>query len=88
MSLPLPFIQSFHYIVSLVYMMLAVYPFQLQHTEEIIGGKSTGNIGEVLIRCNNVLYIRGAPDEDDDGNQQDDSMQQADQQGETEGMSE
>ncbi len=28
-------------------------------TEEWIGGKLAGHLGEVLIRCNNVLYIRG-----------------------------
>ena len=32
---------------------------QLAGTEEWIGGRMLGNLGEVLIRCNNVLYIRG-----------------------------
>ncbi|KAL6784772.1 hypothetical protein ACKKBG_A03150 [Auxenochlorella protothecoides x Auxenochlorella symbiontica] len=36
---------------------------QLANTEEYIDGQFTGNLGEVLIRCNNVLYLRGAPDE-------------------------
>ncbi|KAI8104320.1 hypothetical protein M9434_002878 [Picochlorum sp. BPE23] len=36
---------------------------QLANTEEYIDDKCTGNLGEVLIRCNNVLYMRGAPDE-------------------------
>jgi small nuclear ribonucleoprotein F len=31
---------------------------QLANTEEIIDGDSAGNLGDVLIRCNNVLYIR------------------------------
>ena len=31
---------------------------QLGETEEIVEGESTGVLGEVLIRCNNVLYIR------------------------------
>ncbi|KAG4087517.1 like-Sm domain-containing protein [Neocallimastix lanati (nom. inval.)] len=31
---------------------------QLANTEEYIDGASTGVLGEVLIRCNNVLYIR------------------------------
>ncbi|KAI9146405.1 small nuclear ribonucleoprotein-like protein polypeptide F [Paraphysoderma sedebokerense] len=35
---------------------------QLANTEEFIDGTSTGTLGEVLIRCNNVLYIRGAPE--------------------------
>ncbi|KAK1772363.1 small nuclear ribonucleoprotein [Phialemonium atrogriseum] len=33
---------------------------QLSNTEEYIDGKSTGALGQVLIRCNNVLWIRGA----------------------------
>lgn len=31
---------------------------QLASTEEWINDKLAGNLGEVLIRCNNVLYIR------------------------------
>jgi hypothetical protein len=37
---------------------------QLANTEEFVDGQSTGTLGEVLIRCNNVLWLRGAPDED------------------------
>jgi len=37
---------------------------QLANTEEWINNKMEGNLGEVLIRCNNVLYIRGVPEED------------------------
>ena len=33
---------------------------QLGGTSEFVDGKLTGPIGEVLIRCNNVLYIRSA----------------------------
>jgi len=36
---------------------------QLANTEEIVDGKVTGNLGEVLIRCNNVLYLRGLPED-------------------------
>jgi small nuclear ribonucleoprotein F len=36
---------------------------QLADTEEYIEGNCTGNLGEVLIRCNNVLYLRGANDD-------------------------
>ena len=36
---------------------------QLANTEEYIDGNFTGQLGEVLIRCNTVLYIRGVPDE-------------------------
>jgi len=39
---------------------------QLANTEEFIDGQFTGNLGEVLIRCNNVMYMRGAPEEDED----------------------
>eukprot|EP00775_Hariotina_reticulata_P009749 gene9749-9907_t len=39
---------------------------QLANTEEFVDGQSTGHLGEVLIRCNNVLYLRGAPDEMED----------------------
>jgi small nuclear ribonucleoprotein F len=31
---------------------------QLVNTEEWVGGELAGNLGEVLIRCNNVMYIR------------------------------
>ena len=40
---------------------------QLANTEEFIDGSFSGNLGEVLIRCNNVLYMRGAPEEEDGG---------------------
>lgn len=36
---------------------------QLASTEEYIDGEFVGNLGEVLIRCNNVLYMRGVPEE-------------------------
>uniref|UniRef100_A0A914VTJ6 Sm protein F n=1 Tax=Plectus sambesii TaxID=2011161 RepID=A0A914VTJ6_9BILA len=32
---------------------------QLANTEEYIDGANTGNLGEVLIRCNNILYVGG-----------------------------
>lgn len=40
---------------------------QLQNTEEFVDGVSTGVLGEILIRCNNVLYVREIPDELEDG---------------------
>merc|ERR1712154_216380 len=40
---------------------------QLANTEEFIDGQLAGNLGEVLIRCNNVLYIRGVDEEEEDG---------------------
>jgi len=33
---------------------------QLNETEEFIDRKSTGSLGQVLIRCNNVLWISAA----------------------------
>ena len=38
---------------------------QLANTEEFIDGSPTGNLGEVLVRCNNVLYIKAAEEEED-----------------------
>ncbi|XP_063687604.1 small nuclear ribonucleoprotein F-like [Bolinopsis microptera] len=35
----------------------------LANTEEYIDGVLAGNLGEVLIRCNNVLYVRGVEEE-------------------------
>ncbi|KAJ8928167.1 hypothetical protein NQ314_019294 [Rhamnusium bicolor] len=44
---------------------------QLANTEEYIDGNPTGNLGEVLIRCNNILFIRGAEEEDEEGETRD-----------------
>lgn len=35
----------------------------LDKTQEFVDGKIAGEIGEILIRCNNVLYIREATSE-------------------------
>lgn len=35
---------------------------QLSNTEEFVDGQSSGTLGQVLIRCNNVLWI-GKADE-------------------------
>lgn len=40
---------------------------QLADSEEYIDSTFTGNLGEILIRCNNVLYIRGVEEEEDGG---------------------
>eukprot|EP00536_Pseudo-nitzschia_multiseries_P000631 jgi/Psemu1/294113/fgenesh1_pm.8_\ len=42
---------------------------QLLNTEEYIDGELAGSLGEVLVRCNNVLYIKASEkqEEDDDG---------------------
>jgi len=35
---------------------------QLTNADEYINGEFEGNLGEILIRCNNVLYMRGLPE--------------------------
>ena len=40
--------------------------WQLASAEEYVDGTFTGNLGEVLIRCNNVLYLRGVPEEEEE----------------------
>uniref|UniRef100_A0AC34QKX2 Sm protein F n=1 Tax=Panagrolaimus sp. JU765 TaxID=591449 RepID=A0AC34QKX2_9BILA len=37
---------------------------QIANTEEYIDGVNQGSLGEVLIRCNNVLYVGAAEDSD------------------------
>ncbi|KAI5462315.1 small nuclear ribonucleoprotein F [Mariannaea sp. PMI_226] len=39
---------------------------QLSGTEEYVDDKLTGSLGQVLIRCNNVLWVRGADDKEKD----------------------
>lgn len=38
---------------------------QLTECEEFVDGQFAGFLGEVLIRCNNVLYVRAMPVEED-----------------------
>lgn len=38
---------------------------QLKECEEFLDGQFAGFLGEVLIRCNNVLYIQALPAEED-----------------------
>ncbi|PON75939.1 Sm-like protein Lsm6/SmF [Parasponia andersonii] len=38
---------------------------QLANTEEYIDGQFTGILGEIFIRCNNVLYLRGVPEDEE-----------------------
>jgi len=42
---------------------------QLERTEEYIDGQYTGMLGEVLIRCNNVMYIKAADEIRDEANE-------------------
>lgn len=44
---------------------------QLAQAEEYIDSKPNGTLGEILIRCNNVMYIRGVDDEDEEGEMRD-----------------
>nr|CCA25428.1 small nuclear ribonucleoprotein F putative [Albugo laibachii Nc14] len=39
---------------------------QLAGSEEYVNGDLAGNLGEVLIRCNNVLYLRGLREDESD----------------------
>ncbi|KAL2927999.1 putative small nuclear ribonucleoprotein F [Bienertia sinuspersici] len=36
---------------------------QLVNTEEYIEGQKTEDLGEILIRCNNAMYVRGVPED-------------------------
>lgn len=38
---------------------------QLSECEEFLDGNFAGFLGEVLIRCNNVLYVVAAPQKDE-----------------------
>ncbi|CDQ92803.1 unnamed protein product [Oncorhynchus mykiss] len=44
---------------------------QLANTEEYVDGALAGHLGEVLVRCNNVLFIRGVEEEEEDGEMKD-----------------
>ena len=37
---------------------------QLENTEEYINEEFAGNLGQVLIRCNNVLYLRAGEEKE------------------------
>lgn len=39
---------------------------QMLNSEEWADGNFRGNLGEILIRCNNVLYIRGITEGDNE----------------------
>ena len=39
---------------------------QLANAEELVDGVSEGSMGDLFVRCNNVLYIRGAPEEEEE----------------------
>jgi len=42
----------------------------LENTKEYVDGNFAGELGEVLIRCNNVLYIRAAVDDTKGGSEE------------------
>ena len=44
---------------------------QMAQTEEFIDGNCTGNLGDVLVRCNNILYVRGVEEENEEGEERD-----------------
>lgn len=39
---------------------------QLENTEEYINEEFAGNLGQVLIRCNNVLYLRAGEEKEEE----------------------
>ena len=39
------------------------FNLQLANSEEYVEGNCRGSLGEILIRCNNVLYVREMPEE-------------------------
>ena len=45
--------------LSLIFIYYVMH-LQLADAEEYIEGELAGNLGEILIRCNNVLYMREA----------------------------
>ena len=47
---------------------------QLVNTEEFIDGELAGFLGEVLVRCNNVLYIKASENQGEDGGGDDSAM--------------
>lgn len=49
---------------------------QLLKTEEYIDGELAGYLGEVLVRCNNVLYIKAAEEQDENDVEEDGGMQE------------
>ena len=68
-SLTFPQFLAFFFVFFLQYPCtnecFVLFVIQLASTEEFTHGEYRGNLGEVLIRCNNVLYIRGVPEIDD-----------------------
>ena len=54
-------------LINLINLSFLSFPLQLASTEEFVDGKLTGELGEVFIRCNNVLYMRAAPEEEEAG---------------------
>ena len=48
---------------------------QLSNTEEFIDRKFTGALGQVLIRCNNVLYVTAADGKGGEGADRDTKME-------------
>jgi small nuclear ribonucleoprotein F len=52
---------------------------QLQKAEEYIDGEMAGYLGEVLIRCNNVLYIRAAVQQQEEDGDDGDAGEQGEE---------
>ena len=52
---------------------------QLFNTEEWRDGECKGVLGEVLIRCNNVLYIRECMEDEDDDEEEGEDKEEGEQ---------
>ena len=60
--------QSDHHPLALGCPILAVDAYmnvQLLDSSEYVDGTLAGELGEILIRCNNVMYVTAAPEEGD-----------------------
>uniref|UniRef100_A0A3N7FZC1 LSM domain-containing protein n=2 Tax=Populus trichocarpa TaxID=3694 RepID=A0A3N7FZC1_POPTR len=52
-------------ILLMSFVLLMECDLQLGNTEEYIDGQFIGNLGEILIRRNNVLYLHGVPEDEE-----------------------
>jgi small nuclear ribonucleoprotein F len=52
-------IRSLSFLLLILFQVDSYMNVQLANAEEYIDGQFSGALGEVLIRCNNVLHIRG-----------------------------
>ncbi|KAH9805931.1 putative small nuclear ribonucleoprotein F [Citrus sinensis] len=51
--------------IPFLFISICLSSVQLGNAEEYVDGQFSGNLGEILIRCNNVLYLRGVPEDEE-----------------------